>query len=202
MKKIAIILLIATAMISAKAQNFQFGIKAGVNFSKESKTEVERDVKDQEHKFRQGLHIGGIVAYTINKQWELEGNLMYSQQGYKEHISSLEYNGSTIYSIRSNYINLPIAIKFYPLEHFYVELGPQLGFLISKKHKVQGEGNITKYIPLKPNHFDLSLFCGLGYKFSNNIFLEGRYIHGLNNTYKNVALPKNRNLQFSIGYLF
>ena len=40
----------ATAMISAKAQNFQFGIKAGVNFSKESKTEVEREVKDQEHK--------------------------------------------------------------------------------------------------------------------------------------------------------
>ncbi|MBB3703103.1 hypothetical protein [Alloprevotella rava] len=50
MKKTAITLLMATAMISAKAQNFQFGIKAGVNFSKESKTEVEREVKDQEHK--------------------------------------------------------------------------------------------------------------------------------------------------------
>ena len=126
---------------------------------------------------------------------------MYSQQGYKEHLFSIE-NNRTIYSIRSNYINLPIAIKYYPLEHLYIEMGPQIGFLISKKHKIQGEGNITKYIPLKPNHIDLSLFCGLGYKFSNNILLEARYIHGLNNTYKNVTLSQNRNIQISIGYMF
>lgn len=190
-----------TAVISVKAQNFHFGIKTGINLSKETKTEVERQVEDFDNEFRKGFHIGGIVTYSINKQWELEGNLMYSQQGYKEHLFSIK-NNRTIYSIRSNYINLPIAIKYYPLEHLYIEMGPQIGFLISKKHKIQGEGNITKYIPLKPNHIDLSLFCGLGYKFSNNIFLEARYIHGLNNTYKNVTPSQNRNIQFSIGYLF
>ena len=190
-----------TAVISVKAQNFHFGIKTGINLSKETKTEVERQVEDFDNEFRKGFHIGGIVTYSINKQWELEGNLMYSQQGYKEHLFSIK-NNRTIYSIRSNYINHPIAIKYYPLEHLYIEMGPQIGFLISKKHKIQGEENITKYIPLKPNHIDLSLFCGLGYKFSNNILLEARYIHGLNNTYKNVALSQNRNIQLSIGYLF
>lgn len=190
-----------TAVISVKAQNFHFGIKTGINLSKETKTEVERQVEDFDNEFRKGFHIGGIVTYSINKQWELEGNLMYSQQGYKEHLFSIK-NNRTIYSIRSNYINHPIAIKYYPLEHLYIEMGPQIGFLISKKHKIQGEENITKYIPLKPNHIDLSLFCGLGYKFSNNILLEARYIHGLNNTYKNVALSQNRNIQISIGYLF
>lgn len=190
-----------TAVISVKAQNFHFGIKTGINLSKETKTEVERQVQDFDKEFRKGFHIGGIVTYSINKKWELEGNLMYSQQGYKEHLFSIE-NNRTIYSIRSNYINLPIAIKYYPLEHLYIEMGSQIGFLISKKHKIQGEGNITKYIPLKPNHIDLSLFCGLGYKFSNNILLEARYIHGLNNTYKNVALSQNRNIQISIGYMF
>lgn len=190
-----------TAVISVKAQNFHFGIKTGINLSKETKTEVERQVQDFDKEFRKGFHIGGIVTYSINKQWELEGNPMYSQQGYKEHLFSIE-NNRTIYSIRSNYINLPIAIKYYPLEHLYIEMGPQIGFLISKKHKIQGEGNITKYIPLKPKHIDLSLFCGLGYKFSNNILLEARYIHGINNTYKNVALSQNRNIQISIGYMF
>ena len=190
-----------TAVISVKAQNFHFGIKTGINLSKETKTEVERQVQDFDKEFRKGFHIGGIVTYSINKKWELEGNLMYSQQGYKEHLFSIE-NNRTIYSIRSNYINLPIAIKYYPLEHLYIDMGPQIGFLISKKHKIQGEGNITKYIPLKPNHIDLSLFCGLGYKFSNNILLEARYIHGLNNTYKNVTLSQNRNIQISIGYMF
>ena len=201
MKKILITLLMTTAVITVKAQNFHFGIKTGINLSKETKTEVERQVQDFDKEFRKGFHIGGIVTYSINKQWELEGNLMYSQQGYKEHLFSIK-NNRTIYSIRSNYINLPIAIKYYPLEHLYIEMGPQIGFFISKKHKIQGEGNITKYIPLKPNHIDLSLFCGLGYKFSNNIFLEARYIHGLNNTYKNVTLSQNRNIQISIGYLF
>lgn len=201
MKKIVITFLMTTAVITVKAQNFHFGIKTGINLSKETKTEVERQVQDFNKEFRKGFHIGGIVTYSINKKWELEGNLMYSQQGYKEHLFSIE-NNRTIYSIRSNYINLPIAIKYYPLEHLYIEMGPQIGFLISKKHKIQGEGNITKYIPLKPNHIDLSLFCGLGYKFSNNILLEARYIHGINNTYKNVALSQNRNIQISIGYLF
>ena len=201
MKKIVITFLMTTAVITVKAQNFHFGIKTGINLSKETKTEVERQVQDFNKEFRKGFHIGGIVTYSINKKWELEGNLMYSQQGYKEHLFSIE-NNRTIYSIRSNYINLPIAIKYYPLEHLYIEMGPQIGFLISKKHKIQGEGNITKYIPLKPNHIDLSLFCGLGYKFSNNILLEARYIHGLNNTYKNVTLSQNRNIQISIGYLF
>ncbi len=201
MKKIVITFLMATAIITVKAQTFHFGIKTGINLSKETKTEVERQVQDFNKEFRKGFHIGGIVTYSINKKWELEGNLMYSQQGYKEHLFSIE-NNRTIYSIRSNYINLPIAIKYYPLEHLYIEMGPQIGFLLSKKHKIQGEGNITKYIPLKPNHIDLSLFCGLGYNFSNNIFLEARYIHGLNNTYKNVTLSQNRNIQFSIGYLF
>ena len=191
----------ATAIITVKAQTFHFGIKTGINLSKETKTEVERQVQDFDKEFRKGFHIGGIVTYSINKKWELEGNLMYSQQGYKEHLFSIE-NNRTIYSIRSNYINLPIAIKYYPLEHLYIEMGPQIGFLISKKHKIQGEENITKYIPLKPNHIDLSLFCGLGYKFSNNILLEARYIHGINNTYKNVALSQNRNIQISIGYMF
>lgn len=201
MKKIVIIFLMATAVSTVKAQNFHFGIKTGINLSKETKTEVERQVQDFDKEFRKGLHIGGIVTYSINKEWELEGNLMYSQQGYKEYLFSIE-NNRTIYSIRSNYINLPIAIKYYPLEHLYIEMGPQIGFLISKKHKIQGEGNITKYIPLKPKHIDLSLFCGLGYKFSNNILLEARYIHGINNTYKNVALSQNRNIQISIGYMF
>ena len=201
MKKIVITLLMTTAVISVKAQNFHFGIKTGINLSKETKTEVERQVQDFDKEFRKGFHIGGILTYSINKKLELEGNLMYSQQGYKEHLFSIE-NNRTIYSIRSNYINLPIAIKYYPLEHLYIEMGSQIGFLISKKHKIQGEGNITKYIPLKPNHIDLSLFCGLGYKFSNNILLEARYIHGINNTYKNVALSQNRNIQISIGYMF
>ena len=129
-----------TAVITVKAQNFHFGIKTGINLSKETKTEVERQVQDFDKEFRKGFHIGGIVTYSINKKWELEGNLMYSQQGYKEHLFSIE-NNRTIYSIRSNYINLPIAIKYYPLEHLYIEMGSQIGFLISKKHKIQGEGN-------------------------------------------------------------
>lgn len=132
MKKIVITFLMATAVISVKAQNFHFGIKTGINLSKETKTEVERQVQDFDKEFRKGFHIGGIVTYSINKQWELEGNLMYSQQGYKEHLFSIK-NNRTIYSIRSNYINLPIAIKYYPLEHLYIEMGPQIGFLISKK---------------------------------------------------------------------
>ena len=36
----------ATAVISVKAQNFHFGIKTGINLSKETKTEVERQVQD------------------------------------------------------------------------------------------------------------------------------------------------------------
>ena len=122
----------ATAVISVKAQNFNFGIKTGINLSKETKTEVERQVQDFDKEFRKGFHIGGIVTYSINKQWELEGNLMYSQQGYKEHLFSIE-NNRTIYSIRSNYINLPIAIKLLSLRTFIYRNGPPNRFPSFKK---------------------------------------------------------------------
>ena len=57
-----------TAVITVKAQNFHFGIKTGINLSKETKTEVERQVQDFDKEFRKGFHIGGIVTYSINKK--------------------------------------------------------------------------------------------------------------------------------------
>ena len=38
--------------------------------------------------------------------------------------------------------------------------------------------------------------------FDNNVFIEGRYIHGLTGTSKVVDGCKNRNIQISLGYLF
>ena len=49
---------------------------------------------------------------------------------------------------------------------------------------------------------DCAVLGGLGYRFTNHIFLDIRYLHGLTETCRLYEGGKTRNIQFSLGYLF
>ena len=205
-KKIALALFVAAMSLTANAQNFRFGVKGGLNISKESQNEFVQQYISSDLSFRTGLHVGGVVNYSLTDKWELEADLLYSMQGYKDKIYTtvLEQNMNDVnYTVTSHYINLPVAVKFYPIDGFYVECGPQVGYLLSKKDKLEDrESSYDPYSSENTKKLDFGIFGGLGYRFTNNVFIEGRYIHGLTGTMKTVGGCKNRNIQFSLGYLF
>jgi opacity protein-like surface antigen len=205
-KKTALTLFVAVIALTANAQKLRFGVKGGLNFSKETQGKVEQLYISSDLSFRTSFHIGGVMNYALTDQLELEADLLYSQQGYKDIIytTAIEQNiANENYTVTSHYINLPIAIKYYIADGFYAECGPQIGYLLSKKGELENwENTYDAYSSNNTKKIDFGIFGGLGYRFNSNVFIEGRYIHGLTGTSKVVDGCKNRNIQISLGYLF
>ena len=200
MKKFFLMAIITMVSMNMNAQGLQFGVRGGLNLSTESKTEVTRNPK-----FKTGLHIGGVVNYAFNDRFELEGDLLYSMQGFKDKVyftDSEQIMANKDYLATSHYLNLPIAAKINIVKGIYIECGPQFGFLLSKNDKVEGLDSPDNFTSENTKKFDFGLLGGLGYKFENGVFIDARYIHGFTDTHKLLNGGKNRNIQVSLGYLF
>lgn len=197
-------LLAALCVTGIEAQDLRFGVKGGLNISKESQNESVAEYISTDLSFRAGFHVGGVVNYSLGRQWELEADLLYSMQGYKDKINveAEQRLSKENYTVTSHYLNLPLAVKFFPVDGFYIEAGPQFGYLLSKKAKMDDWEGDDMYSSDNTKKFDFGLFGGVGYRFSNGVFVEGRYIHGLTDTSKLYDGGKNRNIQLSLGYLF
>lgn len=213
MKRILLMIAAILMAISADAQ-VQFGVRGGLNVSKESDqiitTIVGNGVATEEinfsndMKWRAGVNVGGFVNIPENDKFDLEIGLSYSMQGYDDKIFEIDGRGEKTldHNVTSHYLTIPIAEKFYPTgKGFYMELGPQLGILLSKKATVGGGDS---YTPFKDDNrtLDFGILGGVGYVFPSGMFLNARYIHGLTETCKVFSGGKNRNLQLSLGYLF
>lgn len=213
MKKIVIVAVVAMLAVAANAQ-VQFGVRGGLNVSRESDQIITAIVDNgaateeinfsNDMKWRAGLHVGGFVNIPESDKFDLEIGLSYSMLGYNDKIIELDGMGEKKLDqkVTSHYLTLPIAEKFYPVDNgFYLELGPQLGILLSKKTTIDGG---ESYTPFKDDNrtLDFGIFGGVGYVFHNGMFLNARYIHGLTETCKVYSGGKNRNVQISLGYLF
>lgn len=212
MKKILLIIAVALMTVSADAQ-VQFGVRGGLNVSKESDQIVTVVIENggtqeinfsNDMKWRAGVNVGGFVNIPESDMFDLEIGLSYSMLGYNDNIIELDGRGEKKLdnNVTSHYLTIPIAEKYSPTGNgFYLELGPQLGILLSKKASIDGG---ESYTPFKDDNrtLDFGILGGVGYVFQNGMFLNARYIHGLTETCKVFSGGKNRNLQISLGYLF
>lgn len=213
MKKVVIVAIIAMMAVAANAQ-VQFGVRGGLNVSKESDQIITAVIENggteeinfsNDMKWRTGVNVGGFVNIQESDKFDLEIGLSYSMLGYNDKIIEIDGRGEREldHNVTSHYLTIPVAEKFYPAGNgFYLELGPQLGILLSKKATIDGGDS---YTPFKDNNrtLDFGILGGAGYVFPNGMFLNARYIHGLTETCKIFSSGgKNRNLQLSLGYMF
>lgn len=204
MKKVIVPCLMLMGAIVANAQTVQFGLRAGLNIAGESDHTYPVYVSTGQ-KYRAGLNVGGIMNLALSQKFEVETDVLYSMQGYKDvvYTTHVEQNlGETNYSVTSHYLNIPIAAKYYIVDGFYVECGPQVGYLLSKKDDLEGWETENDYDSSRTKNVDFSLLAGLGYRFPNHVFIDARYTHGFTDTSKLYDGGRNRNFQISLGYLF
>lgn len=137
-------------------KNSSFGIKGGYNLA--SVRNSDGDETDQ----RQGFHIGFFGEASLNNFLSIETGLTYSQQGYK--IENSNYKLTQ----KIDYINLPLMLKLYPTKVFYLEAGPQIGYVISHKEEMETFviNNTNTY---EPNSFDWGVNFGVGFKSETGI---------------------------------
>ena len=184
--------MISLTLCSLHAQDVTFGAKAGVNFA----TLTGDDAEDAES--RTSFHIGATAEFSFSDTFSIQPELLYSGQGYSESGSGYEATA------KMDYLNLPIMAKFYVAEGLSLEIGPQIGFLLSAKIEGEAEG-VSVSVDLKDEtkSVDFGANFGVGYKLDSGINLGFRYNLGLMSAADEDSIDlKNSVLQFSVGYNF
>jgi len=161
------------------------GIKGGYNLAA-----VSFDSEGETGQ-RHGFHIGIYGESFISKSFSIQPELQYSQQGYKT------TDGSSTFTQKLDYINLPVMLKAYPSQNFFLEAGPQIGLAIS--HKEEYDGFFSGSQEYDPNSFDWGMNFGAGFKTNSGITFGARYHLGLGDLY-NQGKAQNRVWQFSLGF--
>ena len=182
-----------------------FGIKGGLNISSQENTLLS-GITSTKSSSLLGFHIGGFFEHKISEKFSIQPELLFSTQGGK-----LSYNEDFLtpanpldpsirdIEIKSSlyYINVPITFKYYLIDKFTIEFGPQVGFLVSSNIK-----NSSTVLIYKNDYksLDYGLNFGAGYVVTNNISIGIRYNMGLNNISNSSTEIKNN--VFSLSTLY
>ncbi len=198
---------------STLAQEVQWGVKAGANYSTVTS---EEDVD-----YLLGFHAGVIAELPLSAKFSVQPELLYSLEGAKSEYN-FEEEEWIIHSkdkLKLGYINLPVMAKYEVTPGLSLEAGPQIGFLLSAKDEYEISANFpedvqesgTEDVKDQLKDFSFGLNFGAGYEFQNNLFLQARYHLGLSeiNDFdgedQRLGDPdkvQNRGFQLSLGYKF
>ena len=193
MKKIILTIALLISVINIASAQFTIGPKVGINLSNEY-TGVK--IIDETSNFKTGANAGVFGKYMINDKFDIQAELLYSQQGFKSDIQLAYYGGILIsggYKLLSHYINIPLVLKYYPVKRIFIEAGPQAGFCLSSKISPSVDWDVDY------NVLDFSLVGGIGIDLGEGLTFNARYNHGFTNTFPHFDY-KNRVFQFSLSY--
>jgi hypothetical protein len=190
MKKIVLTIATVMAFGFANAQDVKFGAKLGLNFS------AINGLQDSDTK--SGLALGGFAEIKLNEKFAIQPELMYSMLGAGG-------KGSND-TVELGYVVIPVMAKYYVVNKFSLEAGPQIGFLASAKYAAL---ETNKTIDTKGffNSTDFGMNFGGNYDFTNNFSAGLRYTAGLSETfkseYKDFGLKgTNSNIALTVAYKF
>lgn len=152
-----------------------------------------------------GVNLGFLVDCKVDERLSVGGEfLLYSLRGYKEKdfvIVDVEGGDRKDLTRRLNYVDIPVFVKYYIHSGLNLHAGAQLGIALSQTilydNKKQKDADLIDH-----QLFDYGVIFGVGYDFAEGLFLEGRYLLGLNSTIKHGKSFENRSIQLSVGYKF
>lgn len=195
MKKLMMMLVMATVAMAANAQNtlrddgtFTLQPKVGLALGSFSGDYVKL-AGESDPKMRTGF-IGGVEGeYYFNSWFSAALGLNYAQQGWKvESVAN-----------KLDYLNVPLTADFYVAPGLALKTGVQFGFLMNAK---ADEGDIKNSC----EKFNFSIPVGISYEISNFV-LDIRYNLGLTSVNKDSSRNHDNKyrsdlIQFTIGYKF
>lgn len=201
MKRLKVILLLSfilltrfnplSAQLQDQRHNFAIGANGGINFSSVS---FQPSIKQQ---MLMGPEFGLTARFISEKYFKMicgiQGEINFSRRGWKE---KYEPNDPDSYHRTMSYLEIPVLAHLAFGKdrgngfRFIINLGPQIGFMISdkevmsegfdpNKHPYGTEGQYGKEIE---NKFSYGLIGGLGGEVITGIghfIVEGRYYFGL-----------------------
>jgi len=167
------------------AQHINVGIKGGLNiYDIINSNNNNMDV-------RAGIHVGLLGHIHLTRNIGLQPEITYSQQGAK--------SGNT--TINLGYMNIPLLVQYMFDNGFRIQAGPQLGFLLSAKSKVNS--NTTD---VKDNYKVIDVGIGIGASYVHpptGFGVDLRFNRGLTNINDVSGINSyNQGIQLGVFYLF
>jgi len=195
MKKLLMMLVMATVAMTASAQNtlrdkgsFTLQPKAGVGIGTIAGNWTT--IGGEKDKARIGFVAGLEGEYYAADWFGLAVGLNYAQQGFK--FEAEDYKETT----KLDYLNVPIVGNFYVAKGLALKTGFQFGFLMNAKLDSQDIKDLC-------NKVNFAIPVGVSYEIEN-VVLDLRYNLGLNKTNKADNGNKARTdlIQITLGYKF
>jgi len=191
MKRVSLLMLAFIALAITGTAQVKFGAKGGVNLAKVSgKIAGEKESYDT----KTALHLGGFVEIPVSEKFSVMPEVNFDQWG-----GQLEESGVTM-KMNLSYINVPILAKV-NVGGFGIYAGPQVGFLMSGKYKMEDEEEDIEGL----KSTDFSAVFGAEYNLAYGIFLSARYNLGLtrvNDDATDDDYFKNSAITFGVGIKF
>ncbi|HET7896277.1 MAG TPA: porin family protein [Flavisolibacter sp.] len=171
-------------LVTPMAVKTRIGLRGGVNLADlaakdmpamESSMASEAQAKTS---FNAGLFVNVPLGQVIRFQPEVN----FSSQGGKLQGGS----GATAFTYEQDlhYITVPLLFQAQSTKGFFVETGPQLGYLVAA-HPKNGSGTManmsTESNKENFDKFDLAWSAGVGYLSRIGLGLDLRYNHGITN---------------------
>lgn len=217
MKKLLLVAAVAVMGISANAQEFRFGPKAGFSMSTIKIDDKQDDLGKRKMDPKYTFYIGGMAEYKISDKFGIQGEVLYSPLGGKERIEGSE--GGMFFGeqtkITFGTILVPVSAKYFITEGFSVSGGVSFGIILTAKQKsvigtnlpidldIEGDGeevDIKKDI----KKLNLAPFVGVEYMLENGLFFDARYNLGVSNLSNDGSGGKVTNsfAQVGVGFKF
>ena len=189
----------------------RFGIKGGVNIATLNNKDYPSSA-DFKSNTKTGFHGGFFVNVPMGSVIKFQPELLYSLQGAKSRINIATPTGSVSsnYKTHLHYLNLPLMFQARPASGgFYVELGPQLSYLLSAKNKdISNVAGVTERdIKSELKKIDVASCGGIGFVTRVGLGNDARYNWGFlnvldDNNPANIAGTKLRNRVLQIGLFY
>lgn len=217
MKKFLLLTAVAVIGMSAKAQEFRFGPKAGFAMSTLKIDQNQDDLGKRNMDPKYTFYIGGMAEYKINDNFGFQAEVLYSPLGGKEKIDGV--NVGIMYVGEKTEVNLgtllvPVSAKYFITEGFSVAAGANFGVILSAKQKtvigsdfmnVEVEGDSGE-VDIKDDIKKLNIapFVGVEYMLENGLFFDARYSLGVSNLSNDGSGGKVTNsfAQIGVGFKF
>ncbi len=209
--------IVCAAMVLAMCMGFANAEKtvlvgAALNLSNMSGSgDYESYTKD--NGMRVGFGIGANYLVALNDKMGVLAGLAYETRGTSQSTSSTMY-GVTVKSDMTtalSYLEIPILFSYKVMPELAVNVGPQLGMLLSAKTTgtVSVAGTSTDVdVDVKDgmSGMDLGLTLGVGYTIANMVVVGASYTLGLLNTDKDPPSGvdgsiTNSNIQINAAYI-
>lgn len=189
---IFLLFIITLSINSVKAQDLNLGLKGGLNYSKTIAP------GDDPFSPRTSFHAGVFAEIPLRGRFSFHPEIIYSSQGTKIKFARLENfdqsfvnQNNEVFVAKADFVLIPLITRFNFNEFISLEIGPQIGFLVS-------EGSFIDYGPT----------LGVGFALPKNFKVQLRSYLGISDIFRESFFEDEKLsdktyyalLQLSVGY--